>query len=82
MCLLRAKRGSIITGWHYNTIHDADAFEMSESAYDNDAAFVFSSRAVLARETPFTLQHCSIWEIEDNHGLLATYRERQKESKT
>eukprot|EP00957_Ditylum_brightwellii_P191338 14568807-Ditylum_brightwellii.AAC.1 len=51
-CLLCSKSDNIMTGCCYNTIRGVEEFELSESAYADNAAFLFSSRAAAEQETP------------------------------
>eukprot|EP00957_Ditylum_brightwellii_P045880 3480259-Ditylum_brightwellii.AAC.1 len=51
-CLLLSNPDNVMTGCHYNTIRGVEKFELSESAYADDAAFLFSSHAVTEQETP------------------------------
>jgi hypothetical protein len=82
MCLFRTKQDSTLTGRRYNTVRGVEEFEMSESAYADDAAFLFPSREIAARDTSHIIQHCNDWGMEIHHGLLENGNGKQKESKT
>ena len=51
-CLFRSKQDSIITGQRHNIVHGVEEFSMTESAYADDAAFIFPSREIAERDTP------------------------------
>ena len=51
-CLFRSKQDSIITELRTNIVRGVEEFAMTESAYADDAAFVFPSREISERDTP------------------------------
>eukprot|EP00957_Ditylum_brightwellii_P200579 15290651-Ditylum_brightwellii.AAC.1 len=68
---------STLTDCCFNTIRDGEEFKMSESAYFDDAVFLFNSRDEAETETPCIMQHCYDWGMEVQHGLLATETEKE-----
>ena len=42
-CLFRSKQDSIITGQRHNIVRGVEEFAMTESAYADNAAFLFPS---------------------------------------
>ena len=51
-CLFRSKQDSIITGQRHNILRGVEKFAMTESAYADDAAFLFPSIQIDERDTP------------------------------
>ena len=51
-CLFRSKQDSIITGRRHNIVRGVEEFAMTESAYADDAAFLFPSTEIVERDTP------------------------------
>eukprot|EP00957_Ditylum_brightwellii_P124493 9487552-Ditylum_brightwellii.AAC.2 len=73
---------SILTGCCFNTIRSVEEFNMSKSAYADDAVFLFNPRDKAETETPHIMQHCYDWGMKAHHGLLATGTEKEQSSKT
>eukprot|EP00957_Ditylum_brightwellii_P054005 4090483-Ditylum_brightwellii.AAC.1 len=71
-----------MTGCYYNTIRGVEEFELSESAYADDAAFLFSLRAAAEQETPCIYQHCTDWGMEVRSGTPTTSTTKGKVSKS
>eukprot|EP00957_Ditylum_brightwellii_P129774 9899182-Ditylum_brightwellii.AAC.1 len=82
ICLFSTKHKSTLTGHQYNLVRGVEEFEMSQSAYDDDAAFLFSSQEEAKHNTLWILQNCSNWGIDVHHGLLATENKKRKDFKT
>ena len=61
LCLFRSKQDSIITGRRHNIVRSVEEFAMTESAYADDAAFLFPSREIAERDTPGIMKHCAKW---------------------
>ena len=59
-CLFISKQDSIITERRHNIVRGVEEFAMTESAYANDAAFLFPSREIAERNTPRIMKHCAI----------------------
>ena len=57
----RSKQDSIITGRRHNIVRGVEEFAMTESAYADDAAFIFPSREIAERDTPRIMKHCAEW---------------------
>ena len=51
-CLFRSTQDSIITGQRHNIVRGVEEFAITESAYADDAAFLFPSREIAERDTP------------------------------
>ena len=60
-CLFRSKQDPIITGQRHNIVHGVEEFAMTESAYANNAAFLFPSREIAERNTPRIMKYCTEW---------------------
>eukprot|EP00957_Ditylum_brightwellii_P180384 13741063-Ditylum_brightwellii.AAC.1 len=71
-----------MTGRHYNTIRGVEEFELSESAYADNAVFLFSSRAAAEQETPRVYQHCTDWGMGVHSGTATTSITKGKVSKS
>ena len=81
-CLSRSKQDSIITGRRHNIIHAVEEFAMTESAYADDAAFLFQSIENDERETPRIMKHFNEWGMEIHSGIAETPDTKGKASKT
>ena len=81
-CLFRSKQDSIITGRRHNIVHCVEEFAMTESAYADDASFLFSSREIAERDTPRIMKHCVKWGMEVHSGITETPDTKGKTSKT
>ena len=55
---------------------------MIESAYGDDAAFLFPSREINERKTPKIMKHCAKWGMEVHFGITETPDTKVKISKT
>ena len=55
---------------------------MIESAYANDAAFLFPSREIAERDTPQIMKHCAEWGMEVHSEITETPDAKGKASKT
>ena len=55
---------------------------MTESAYADDAAFLFPSREISERDTPWIMKHCVKWGMEVHSGITETPDAKGKTSKT
>ena len=55
---------------------------MTESAYADDAAFLFPSREISERDTPRIMKHCAKWGMEVHSGITETPDTKGKTSKT
>ena len=55
---------------------------MTESAYANDAAFLFPSTEIAERDTPRIMKHCAEWGMEVHSGITETPEAEGKTSKT
>eukprot|EP00957_Ditylum_brightwellii_P001997 153973-Ditylum_brightwellii.AAC.1 len=64
ICLFCTKYNSTLTGRCYTLVRGVEEFEMSKSAYADNAAFLFSSQEEAAQDTPGILQHCNDWGME------------------
>eukprot|EP00957_Ditylum_brightwellii_P055365 4195796-Ditylum_brightwellii.AAC.2 len=82
ICLFRTKKDGILIGHHFNTARGMEEFEMNESVYPDDAAFLFNSQEEAEMKTPHIMQHYCDWEIDVHHGLTATENKKGKPSKT
>ena len=61
LCLFRSKQDSIITGRRHNIVRGVEESAMTESAYANDAAFLFSCTEISERDNPRIMKHCAKW---------------------
>ena len=55
---------------------------MTESAYADDAAFLFPSREIAERDTPRIMKHFAEWGMEVHSGITETPDTKGKTSKT
>ena len=55
---------------------------MTESAYADDASFLFPSREIAKRDTPRLMKQCSEWGMEFHSGITETPDSKGKTSKT
>ena len=55
---------------------------MIESAYADDAAFIFQSREISERDTPQIMKHCAEWGMDVHSGITKTIDTKGKTSKT
>ena len=55
---------------------------MSESAYADDAAFLFPSREIAERDTSRIMKHCAEWGMEVQSGITETPHTKGKTTKT
>ena len=59
-----------------------EEFAMTESAYADDAAFLFPSREIAERDTTQIMKHCAEWGMEVHSGITETPDAKGKTSKT
>ena len=81
-CLFRSKQDSIITGRLCNIVRGVEEFAMTESAYADDAVFIFLSRETAERDTPRIMKHYAEWGMEVPSGITKTPDAKGKTSKT
>ena len=65
-CLFRSKQDSIII------VRGVEEFAMTESAYANDANFLFPSREISEHDDPRIMKHCAEWGMEVHSGITET----------
>ena len=80
-CLFRSKQDSVITGRRHNIVRGVEEFSMTESAYADDAAFLFPSSEISERNTPQIMKHCAEWGMEVHSGITETPDAKGKTSK-
>ena len=59
-----------------------EEFAMTESAYADDAAFLFPSIEIAERDTPRIMKHCAEWGKEVHSGIIETPDTKVKTSET
>ena len=79
---LRSKQDSIITGRGHNIVRGVEEFAITESAYADDADFLFPSREIAECYTPGIMKHCAEWGMEVHSGTTKTPDAKGKTSKT
>ena len=81
-CLFISKQYSIIAGRRHNIVRGVEEFEMTESSYADDDAFLFPSMEIAERGTPCSMKHCAEWGMEVQSGITETPHTKGKTSKT
>ena len=80
--LFRSKQDSIITGRRRNIVRGGEGSAMTESAYADDAAFLFPFKKIAERDTPRITKHYTKWGMEFHSGITETPDIKGKKSKT